>query len=106
MSIKGIEVIRLGNYVYSMFKPWIAFYFSNNFVVIAPNVIHYDEDETVLVTIEGKQANPTVELYLQDYPDRMNTFSKLQNKRVKPGKEAYFVARLIKGQSLNNVCHS
>ena len=77
----------------------LAFYFSNNFVLVAPNVIHYDVDETVLITIEGKQANPTVQLYLQDYPERKRMFSKLKNQRVRPGKGC----RFCKGSFINEV---
>ena len=55
-------------------------------MVVAPKVFHYDVDETVSVAVyDLATSNPQaqVDLFLQDYPNRVNTFSRVTINLVK-----------------------
>ena len=54
-------------------------FYSGDFVVSAPSIMRWDIEEKVIVTVSGNSGD--VVLFMQDYPDRKNTFSQ-QTKQV------------------------
>ena len=54
-------------------------FFRLRFSILSPNVFHIGVKEKVSITVFDAGPNPVnVKLYLQDYPNRRNTFSQVQ----------------------------
>ena len=56
---------------------------SSVFFITAPDVFHYGREESVLVNVLDSSAPITVDVYLEDYPNRGRTFSR-KSVRVEP----------------------
>ena len=61
---------------------------------MAPNVFHVGVKEQVSITLFDAGNPVNVQLYLQDYPHRRNTFSHIQ-RRVEQGKNNEITPHII-----------